>query len=80
MSEQNFREKYRPKFFSEVVGNKNKNVVKILTNIVKSGRIPTGMLLHGPPGSGKNTLTTIGYWNAHNKPQALITFGWANRK
>lgn len=54
---QDFREKYRPKNFSELVGNKR--TIKILRNIVKSGHLPNGMLIHGPAGSGKTSLAHV---------------------
>ena len=53
----NFRQRYRPNRFSEIVGNKK--VIRILKNMIKSHRIPNGILFHGPPGSGKTTLTRI---------------------
>lgn len=56
MSTQSFKEKYRPKFFREVVGEKNQKVAKTLINMIKSGRLPIGILFHGPAGSGKTTF------------------------
>ena len=57
MNGQDFREKYRPKFFSEVVGNKR--VIKILKNMVKLGWFPNGILIFGPVGTAKTTLAQI---------------------
>ena len=57
MNAQDFREKYRPKFFSEVVGNKR--VIKILKNMVKLGWFPNGILIFGPVGTAKTTLAQI---------------------
>ena len=54
---QDFRKKYRPKTFSEFVGNKR--TTKILTNIVKSGPLPKGILIHDPAGSGKTSLAHV---------------------
>jgi DNA polymerase-3 subunit gamma/tau len=54
---QDLREKYRPKAFSEVVGNGR--VIKQLTNLIKSGATYGNILLHGPTGSGKTTLARI---------------------
>jgi DNA polymerase-3 subunit gamma/tau len=56
-STSDFRMKYRPKKFSEVIGNKS--IIQILKNIVTSHRIPNGILFHGPSGTGKSSLAYV---------------------
>lgn len=51
------REKYRPKVFSQIVGNWR--VVERLKKIVKSRQVPRGILFRGPAGSGKTTVARI---------------------
>jgi DNA polymerase-3 subunit gamma/tau len=57
MNISDLRMKYRPKKFSEVVGNKS--IIQVLKNIVRSSRIPTGILFHGHPGTGKSSLAYV---------------------
>jgi DNA polymerase III gamma/tau subunit len=57
MSSQDFRDKYRPRSFSEFVGNGM--VINILSEIVKSRRSPNGILFHGPAGTGKTSLELV---------------------
>jgi replication factor C small subunit len=49
-------EKYRPKQFSEVVGQKN--IVNTISSFVKSKQLPH-LLFSGPAGSGKSTIALI---------------------
>ena len=57
MNTYDFRLKYRPKRFNEVIGNKL--TIRVLKNIVITGRIPSAALFHGPPGTGKSTLSYV---------------------
>ena len=57
MDNQDFRWKYRPRFFSEVVGNQRTK--QRLINFVTSRHFPSGILLYGPAGSGKTTLSHL---------------------
>ena len=52
-----FYRKYRPKSFSEVIGQEH--VIQTLTNALKSGVISHGYLFSGPRGSGKTTLARL---------------------
>ncbi len=46
--------KYRPKRFSDILGNKRE--IQCLKNIISQNKIPSGIILHGNPGLGKNSL------------------------
>lgn len=49
--------KYRPRYFTEVIGQDN--VVNILQNQLKEGKVKQGILLTGPAGTGKTTSGRI---------------------
>ena len=57
MNTSDFRLKYRPKRFAEIIGNKL--AIRVLKNIILTGRIPCALLFHGPPGTGKSSLTYV---------------------
>ena len=47
------REKYRPKKFADILGNKLP--VRYMINSVSTSRTSNGIILHGPAGTGKTT-------------------------
>ena len=49
--------KYRPKTFEEVVGQEN--VVKILSNSIKTDHISHAYLFSGPRGTGKTSIAKL---------------------
>ncbi len=49
--------KYRPKTFSEVIGQEH--IIKTLTNALSSGKISHAYLFSGPKGSGKTTVARL---------------------
>lgn len=57
MSKVNFADKYRPKTFAEVFGQKS--AVACLSGLIKRGRIGRCLLVHGAIGSGKTTIIRI---------------------
>jgi hypothetical protein len=52
-----FREKYRPKSFSEVIGNERPK--KAIINMLKKGEIRKGTYLFGPAGGGKTSTARL---------------------
>jgi len=52
-----FYRKYRPKLFSEVIGQEH--IVKTLSNALSSGVLSHGYLFSGPRGSGKTTIARL---------------------
>lgn len=61
MSEENgvaeLYRKYRPKALKDVVGQDD--AVRMLRDMVKSGKVPHCLLFHGPSGTGKTTMARI---------------------
>lgn len=51
------REKYRPKRFADILGNKV--TVQYLKNSASKSRTPSGLILHGPGGTGKTTCARV---------------------
>jgi len=52
-----FYRKYRPKSFSEIIGQEH--IVKTITNALSSGILSQGYLFTGPRGSGKTTIARL---------------------
>jgi DNA polymerase III subunit gamma/tau len=57
MSSQTLYRKYRPKNFSEVIGQHH--IVETLTNAIKNNRIGQAYLFTGPRGTGKTSIARI---------------------
>ena len=51
------RKKYRPKRFSEILGNKL--TLRYLINSASTSRTPNGIMFHGPGGTGKTTCAEV---------------------
>jgi len=51
------REKYRPRTFSDIIGNASP--IRILKRIITSGCFPQGIIIHGETGSGKTSLAYV---------------------
>lgn len=60
-----FREKYRPRFFEEVVGNEIPKTAII--NMIESNEIRRGIHFYGPYGTGKSTLARLTIKGLHCK-------------
>lgn len=52
-----FREKYRPRAFREVIGNERPK--KAIINMLKKGEIRKGTYLYGPAGTGKTSIARL---------------------
>lgn len=57
MSDHDFKQIYRPRSFSQVVGNARTK--QRLINFITPGATPNGILFYGPAGTAKNTLANL---------------------